>query len=605
MPTPTISTDQFINMFIRAEALLREKKQDLNSINTFPIADGDTGSNMLLTFSSIKYELENYDKIDLKGVANLIAETAFKDSKGSSGILLAQYLNGFCKDINGEHLTPKDLVTCIKNAAKFAKKSFIKTKKGSALETIQATTIGIDKLNSPSKIIEKSLAQAQKALEKTQLNSAGVVDAGGAGILVIFTGFLASLKNEDIIITTNFRRQSISYLENTSLKFKYGLEVVFEVTNPDYKELDLTKKLKALGNSIQIASNKSLKKLIIHSNQPANVNETISEIGHIESFKVEDLQHIQSEHISSLHTNQNSKNTEKNSILERYHTLLITDSSIDIPPYFINRYPVKVLQLPIYNLFDDTKVKESDLKSSNFYSRMEDDANFRPKAYKISVNDFQNAFSEGLKTATKVICLPVSQGISKTYESAIAARMMLEGDERIKVIDTQTTSAGLYILLNHIFAAIEKDFNWSKIQNQLEKLKTQIQAYFVVDDIKYMERAELVNFNNEGIAKIFNVQPLLKLKSGKIELDQDKIYFANPAKKINSLFKKIKMYNQIKPVSELVVVYAGGRACEEATKLVKKIENELKIPGVSTNLLPLDIVMGCQLGPGTIGTVFI
>jgi uncharacterized protein len=613
MEISSISASQLINMFTKAATALQEKQQELNSINVFPVADGDTGSNMVYTLNQVKVAIEHQENLNLKELSKIISETALFNSRGNSGTVLSQYFTGFCENITDQEITPDTFIMCLQQGAKSAKKAFLEPKKGTILDVMDAAAKLVKSKTQPSliQIIENAVENAQKALEETKntlpvLKKAGVVDAGGAGFLIILTGFLASIKDEEVILMTHLSNSEIGYIENSKLTFQYCTEVVFRRPNPDFDQISLQADLENLGDSIQIISNPQFVKAHIHSNEPEKVNNLLAKIGQVESFKVEDMQNMQATYLDSLHQNQVETGFDiDKDVLARYHTVIISDSSSDIPAYFLDRYPIKIVNLPV-SLDSNSNVDIGhDLDLADFYYKMENDPEFIPKTSKVNTHTFYSAFTEALKNSDRVICLPLSKCISATYESALMAKEMLKNDSRIQVVDTQTASSGLAILLNYIFTSLEKDLTWDQIQIGIEKLKHDIQIYFVVDDIKYLERGGRISKTKAGIARLFNVQPLLKLSGGKIESDSDKIYFANETKKINSLFKKVKKYNQQTAISELFIVYAGQKALAESHKLVDKIESQLGIPKVAVNLIPLNPVVGSHSGPGSIGVIFV
>jgi DegV family protein with EDD domain len=611
----SINSEKLVAMMLKSSSLLEEKQEELNNINVFPVADGDTGANMAYTMKMVKEAILEQSDLKLVPLGKLIYETALINSRGNSGTVLSQFLKGFLGDLEGDFISPASFVKHLDSGAKMSQKSFLEPKAGTILDVMDAAVKGakseLRKNSDLISILESALSYAKEALDQTrnflpQLQRAGVVDAGGAGFLIILTGFLSCLKDEDIAITTNLRTDSIGIVEDEKLQFKYCTELV--IRDSQISPVEVQKLVHELGDSIQVIESDDFIKLHLHTNEPDEIHKLLSEHGQIDSFKAEDMADMQSDYIHGL---QNKEEVIKPAssfdpeILQRYSTIVITDSSSDIPAVWFERYPIKILNLPIL-LNTDNKIdisKNLDLKS--FYTRMETEENFIPKTSKVNAHIFYNAYQEALKSVSHVICLPLSSQMSATYESAVIAKQMLHDDPRIQVIDTQTSSSGLSILIDYIFQSIEKDLSWDEILKGVEDLKSRLNVYFLVDDVKYLQRGGRITRAKAGLAKLLNIQPLLKLENGKIEADSDKILFSSETKKINLLFKKLKKANNQNPIANVYIVFAGDKAEAQADKLIQKIEYELGIPRFSVHKLALNPVVGAHAGPGSLGIIFV
>ena len=611
----SINSEKLIAMLLKSSSLLEEKQDELNSINVFPVADGDTGTNMAYTLKTVRQAIDEQSDLPLNELGKLIYETALINSRGTSGTVISQFLKGFLQNIEGDFISPADFVKNLDNGAKLSQKSFLEPKSGTILDVMNAAVKGakyeLRKNPDLIAIIETAVLYAKEALDQTknflpQLQRAGVVDAGGAGFLIMLTGFLAALKDEDVAITTNLGASNIGIVEDEKLQFRYCTELVLK--NPKSSTTEIQKLLYNLGDSIQVIESSEFIKVHLHTNQPDEVHQILSRHSSVESFKADDMEDMQTDYIHGIQNKEFESargHQFEPEVIERYQTVVITDSSSDIPDIWFERYPIKLVYLPIL-LDTDRKIDISqNLNLKLFYEKMESDENFVPKTSKVNAYVFYNAYVDALKHAKRVICLPLSSKMSATYESAVIAKNMLNDDPRIEVIDTQTSSSGLSILIDYVFQSIEKDLPLKEILSGIESLKSELSVYFMVDDVKYLQRGGRITKTRAGIAKLLNIQPLLKLQDGKIEADKDKVIFATETKKINLLFKKVKKMNSQKPLSQIYIVYAGAKAEAESDKLIQKIEQDLEIPKFVVHKLPLNPVVGAHAGPGGLGVIFI
>ena len=202
----TINGAMFINMMQSAAKNLEVNREKIDALNVFPVPDGDTGTNMSLTFQSAIKELSTCKNNNLNDLASAVSKGALKGARGNSGVILSQILKGLCSTVKGvSEIDVKTFIKALKSATDTAYKAVAKPKEGTILTV--AREISEFAVKCKKKDFEEFFAEfieaGQVALDKTPellpvLKKAGVVDAGGMGLLIVYKGMFKAIKGEKI-----------------------------------------------------------------------------------------------------------------------------------------------------------------------------------------------------------------------------------------------------------------------------------------------------------------------------------------------------------------------------------------------------------------------
>jgi len=307
----SLDANIFRDCFLGGTRNLVANKATVDSLNVFPVPDGDTGTNMSMTVKTATKEVEalTEDNLNFGSLADAITRGSLKGARGNSGVITSQILKGFCEAIKDKNqLGPKDMVLGMKNAAKVAYSAVAKPKEGTILTVIRViseecssyagrgSTVE-DFLEGCLKVGEVTLAQTPDMLPV--LKKAGVVDAGGQGLLYILSGWLKVLKGEEIAEVKEdvdaphddpLMDADLDELEN--ITFAYCTE--FFVTNlypyVTLADIDkLSEKLSEIGDSLICIGDLSLVKVHVHTNTPGLALQYAVELGELDRVKIENM----------------------------------------------------------------------------------------------------------------------------------------------------------------------------------------------------------------------------------------------------------------------------------------------------------------------------
>lgn len=311
-------------MMIAGANRLNENKHIVDALNVFPVPDGDTGTNMSLTALAAAKEGEKVNSLSVSEVAKAISSGALRGARGNSGVITSQILRGFAKGLQGlEEANTKEIAQALQQAVKTAYKAVMKPKEGTILTVAKAcaesalkaaeTTEDIDVFL--QKIIEDGNAMLLQTTEMLAvLKQAGVVDAGGKGLLYLLEGALQSRNSIDVIkIEEDVQTPHENFLasvENTSITFGYCTEFFILLKNAEEKIVqNLKTYLATIGDSIVCVSDDDLIKIHVHTDHPGLALEKALTLGELSGLKIDNMRQQHTNRIDF--TNSQKQHTEQ------------------------------------------------------------------------------------------------------------------------------------------------------------------------------------------------------------------------------------------------------------------------------------------------------
>lgn len=306
----TINGATFRKMIIAGAGLLEQNKKYVDSLNVFPVPDGDTGTNMFLTMKSAVNEVSQCINNNLDSLSQAFAKGALKGARGNSGVITSQIFKGFCGEIGkASEITTKVFAKAMQEGANIAYKAVTKPKEGTILTVIRVmaeNAVNVAKKCDDFEVfLKKVLETGEEILKQTPemlpvLKKAGVVDAGGRGIICIFTGFYKLLMGEEDFEyqfedekkpqTVDDVIADINALEE--IQFGYCTEYMIVHMKKKTTEADIDKlreKLCELGDSVICIGDLNLVKVHVHSNEPNKALEYALELGELVNLKIENM----------------------------------------------------------------------------------------------------------------------------------------------------------------------------------------------------------------------------------------------------------------------------------------------------------------------------
>ena len=297
------------DMVVAGAALLEKNREAVDALNVFPVPDGDTGTNMSLTMQSATREVNSKEFLRADEAANALAKGALRGARGNSGVITSQLLRGFAKALSGlEKITPMQFANALKAGADQAYKAVMKPKEGTILTV--ARVIAEDALKQVQKepddyegLMNVIIKSGEEILKRTTemlpaLKQAGVVDSGGRGLLLIYTGYAAVMRGEDIsTIAPDMASDGVAVFEDNhetieEIKFAYCTEFLIQYLNENCNEHavdSFRRRLNRIGDSVVVVNDMDVIKVHVHTNNPGRALEYGLELGELVNLKIENM----------------------------------------------------------------------------------------------------------------------------------------------------------------------------------------------------------------------------------------------------------------------------------------------------------------------------
>lgn len=300
MKYQTINGHDFYNMVVNASNRLLEESEYVNSLNVFPVPDGDTGTNMSATFKAAVKEIEGLNTESIGEASKKLAKGALMGARGNSGVILSQILRGISKGLEGKtSVDAVELAIAFKEGSNSAYKAVMRPTEGTILSVIRAAAeAAIDTdVKDIIDLMDVVIKAAKEMLDKTPellpaLKKAKVVDSGGMGLYIILKGMHEALK-DDIkaeikdIMPSEAKMQGAQGTEDIDIKFGYCTEFIIlaDASKADKFRDDII----PMGDSQVVVGYEDVIKVHIHTNDPGAVLAKAVKLGELSKIKIDNM----------------------------------------------------------------------------------------------------------------------------------------------------------------------------------------------------------------------------------------------------------------------------------------------------------------------------
>ena len=299
----------FMNMVLAGVNKLNTDKASIDSLNVFPVPDGDTGTNMSLTLNSVARFLGQIPEEDVTvaKVAEQMSYGALMGARGNSGVILSQILGGISRVFvtKGNEADAKSFVEGFAGGVESAYKAVVKPQEGTILTVCRVASEYLTSVYNDSFTIEDCLKayleEGCRSLERTPeilpvLKQAGVVDAGAKGLLTIVEGMLAGLNGQIDFAAENKQEAAVEndypefHIHPDQITFQYCTELIVRGRQGQQVDAEAAREyLGALGDCVLVVSTGDITKVHVHTNRPGKVLEYFVEYGDLNDMKIENM----------------------------------------------------------------------------------------------------------------------------------------------------------------------------------------------------------------------------------------------------------------------------------------------------------------------------
>ena len=285
-------------MLAGATASLKARQKEINDLNVFPVPDGDTGTNMYLTMKSVIDRLSEGGPRDMQSLAREATHAALLGARGNSGVILSQIIRGWFEVLGAhEEAGPREVIEAFVNATDVAYRAVRKPVEGTMLTVIRDVANAGRKLKrkrnlSLEQLFETYIESGEASVRKTPellkvLKDAGVVDAGGFGLVVMLRGMLAALRGEEPEVSTEELVAITVTGQEEEITFTYCTELL--VGSSAVPRGKAESFLEALGDSILVVSDDVSTRVHVHTDEPGKVMEFFQQYGPLLDVRVNNM----------------------------------------------------------------------------------------------------------------------------------------------------------------------------------------------------------------------------------------------------------------------------------------------------------------------------
>ncbi|HCY9600790.1 TPA: fatty acid kinase catalytic subunit FakA [Staphylococcus aureus] len=300
----------FADMIIQGAQNLSNNADLVDSLNVYPVPDGDTGTNMNLTMTSGREGVENNLSKNIGELGKTFSKGLLMGARGNSGVILSQLFRGFCKNIESEsEINSKLLAESFQAGVETAYKAVMKPVEGTILTVAKdAAQAAIEKANNTEdciELMEYIIVKANESLENTPnllavLKEVGVVDSGGKGLLCVYEGFLKALKGEkveakvakldkDEFVHDEHDFHGVINTEDIIYGYCTEMMVRFGKNKKAFDEQEFRQDMSQFGDSLLVINDEEIVKVHVHTEYPGKVFNYGQQYGELIKLKVENM----------------------------------------------------------------------------------------------------------------------------------------------------------------------------------------------------------------------------------------------------------------------------------------------------------------------------
>lgn len=572
------------------------RQEHLNKINVFPVADGDTGTNIAFTLYAVLGGMSSNVERHVGKLLTSVADAALDGARGNSGAILAQFFQGF-SDAAAERaaLTAAQFAEAVRRGADYAREALSEPREGTvisvlsdfarALEQRVASETDIDLLS----LLDHGLKASEVSLANTPnqlpvLKKAGVVDAGAEGFVDMLRGVYEfvrdgspqQLRNMLAGLKTGAGEASEEEMASADedLSHRYCTECI--ITAKDIDRRKLREELSALGSSLVLAGSKVKAKIHIHVNDPREVFRLAERYGSVSAQKADDM--LQQSREAS-HSGQRG-------------VAIITDSAADLPDDVIERLNIHTVPVRIH-FGDKGYLDKVSMTAEEFYREMQTNP-VHPKTSQPAPGDFRRQFQFLGSHYDAVVSINLTAKASGTWQAAETASQRADG-AAVEVIDSYNVSVGQGLLVAYAAECAQAGYSAPEIVDAVLGMRSKTRTFGALRDLSYGVRGGRIPKSKKLLADLLHITPVLTatvdghIKAGGIFFGREPF-----VEKFHAFLCK-----RIEPGKRYRVSVSHCNCPDDANKLLDMLRES--IPNLEDAwLMQTGSALGVHAGPGTL-----
>ena len=502
-----LTGDSFALALVSGIHRVIDEQDFLNRINVFPVADGDTGTNLSRSLGTALAVIDSDGDKHLGTLLAAIADALLDGSRGNSGAIVAQFFQGISDsagDLN--RFTTYTFNKAVALGNEYAHDALSEPREGTILSVIAEFARTVRKLVIDTKendfrtVMSAALPAIEAALAETPnqldvLKKAGVVDAGAKGFVTMVGGMAEFIVDGNLAPKPDLSQlfdEELSFSTSASGEesaFRYCTECI--VTGTDINRRKLRESLDQLGDSLVLAGTKRKAKIHIHVDDPERVFELARAYGSVSAEKADDMHR---QHVSS------------HNAARRF--VVIADSAADIPDEDMERLDIHMVPLRI-QFGERGYLDKVSISTEEFFHELGTNPH-HPTTSQPAPGDFRRQFQFLASHFSDVISVNVTPRVSGTLQAAESAAGRVNAPGHIHIVDSHSASLGQGLVA--IFAAERAlaGHGADETLAALAKIIPQTHAFAIVNDLKYAVKGGRIPGTVKTIADLLRLTPVIR-----------------------------------------------------------------------------------------------
>ncbi len=565
---------------------------ELNRINVFPVADGDTGTNLSLTLGSALPALTGPGEKHAGLLLAAVADALLDGARGNSGAIMAQFFQGMSDTAADlQHFSPDSFARAVAAGCEYARDALSDPQEGTILSVIAAFAQELDQPAGASSehgllaVLPDAVASASRALEETErqlevLRKAGVVDAGAKGFVEFVRGMADYLVHgiETDAPEAFAGHDAHGFIEtagaDAALDYRFCIECLVHDKEIDRRKL--REALDELGNSLVLAGTKRKARIHIHANVPEEVFAVARRFGEVSAEKADDLVHQQ-------HSTHGAG--------ARF--AVITDSAADIPDATMDRLDIHMVPVRI-QFGDRSYLDKVSITTREFFREL--DANpHHPTTSQPSPGDFRRQYQFLASHYTDVISINLTAKVSGTWQAARSAASRVDAPGRLHVIDSLNASVGQGLIVEFAAECAAVGMDAAMTLTAIERLKAETHTFALVRDLRYAVRGGRVPASRKWLAELFRITPVLRTEpDGRISA---RGILLGRGRRLPKFARHIAARSARNAPLRVAI---GHALCEAEANVLDRLLRDALGNVVTSSITDLGSAFGVHGGPGTL-----
>jgi len=568
------------------------EQEALNTINVFPVADGDTGTNLSLTLGAVLPVLRRPGQSHLGLLLAAIADTLLDSARGNSGAIMAQFFQGMSDTAERlNRFTTHTFAQAVVAGSEYAHDALSNPREGTILSAINAFATSLQKHAAADdggdfgKLMQQALVACREALTRTQtqldeLRRAGVVDAGAKGFAVLVEGmsdFIVhgkSMPRPDMADLGEHLIAAVVADAGHDPRFLYCTECIVSGEHIDRRKL--REALSQLGDSLVLAGTKRKAKIHIHVNEPEQVFRLARRFGTLGAEKADDMHRQQ----KSAHGAQ-------------AQFAVITDSAADIDDSDLERLDIHMVPLRV-QFGDRGYLDKVSISAEEFFEQLASNPR-HPTTSQPSPGDFRRQYQFLASHYADVISVNLTGSVSGTLQAARAAAARTDASGTVHVVNSLNASLGQGLIAVFAAECAAAGMDARTALAAIESVIPETYSFGLVRDLRYAVRGGRVPGTRKLLADILRITPVL-LSEADGRISARGVLLGR-----HRLLPKFSRYiaGRLDAAAKWRMAIGHAMCRDEAAELEQLLRD--RIPGVvRSGITELGSALGAHGGPGTI-----